>query len=151
MKPTRLAFALFALLPLAADDPGRDARATAAAARLTGVWAARSLVVDGRRVPQDHMTGALMVAFVGSNYYQRVGERITEEGTFTVDPAASPAAIDLMAETGGDPGVKQLGVYRLAGDELVLSLARPGAKARPRGLDGASGSGVVAVLRRYRP
>jgi uncharacterized protein (TIGR03067 family) len=143
-KVARLAFALFALVPLAADAP-------AEADRLKGIWAAQSITVGGQTLPDDPTRSGMMMIFDGAKYYQRVGQNITEEGTYTVDASRSPKSIDLVVEAGGNSGARQLGLYHLASDELTICLAQPGTRSRPKNIDGKSTTAAMIVLKRYRP
>ena len=150
MNPARIAVA-FALL-LAAAPLTTAAEPDAEAQRLRGIWAARSVTIDGVKAPDDPTMGATLMAFDGSTFVQREGQKITEEGNFRVSGAKDVKAIDLQIESGPSAGQKQLGLYRLEGDTLTVCLARPGAKSRPRDFNAKSGSGHSLVeFHRFRP
>ena len=149
MRIPRDALTLLALLavslPSAAQEPKRPAGDGEA---LKGIWAAESVVLEGRKLPDDPTRGPLMLAFDGASYVQRQGESITEEGSYELGVSKDPNAIDLVITRGDNGGERQLGIYRVAGDTLTLCVSRPGAKTRPKDFGGKSG--VVVLMRRYR-
>lgn len=138
------AFALCAGLLLAAGDPDRGAPD---ADGIRGIWAARSLTVHGVPVPDDPTRGAVQVAFDGRTFLRMAGERVAAEGRYEVKPG-EPSAIDLVIEKGPAAGQRQLGVYQLSGDTLILTLADPGARRRPKSVDARGTS--VEVLKKVR-
>jgi uncharacterized protein (TIGR03067 family) len=146
MRNRRPLLALAALLFLAPAPP--EAATPDDAKALKGIWAARSITVDGRRLPDDPTKGPIMIAFDGTSYVQRQGVTVTEEGTYQLRPSGSPDAIDFVIERPAGNG-RQLGVYNLSGDTLTLCVAPPGSTSRPKEI-GAK-SNVVIVLKRYRP
>ena len=150
MSPARPALALAVLLVsvalTAADEPVGEAQ------RLKGIWAARSVTIDGVKAPDDPTMSTTMLAFDGSSYVQREGGRITEEGDYHVSGDKSPKAIDLVIEKGPNSGQRQLGLYRLSGDLLTVCLARAGDRSRPKDFQSKPGTGQSVVeLKRFRP
>ncbi len=143
-KVACFAFALVALVPLAANAPG-DGEG------IKGIWAAQSISVGGQPVPDDPTRGVIMMIFDGAKYYQRTGQRITEEGTYTLDATRSPHAIDLIAENGGDPGAPPTRLVPTLRRFVDDRTRESGRRSRPKNLEAKSGSGVVLVLKRYRP
>lgn len=144
MKPLPIAIALLAPLLTAAGD------APAEADRIKGIWSALSVTIDGVRQPDDPTRGPVQIAFDGSSYLQRQGEKIVEEGDYEIGSGGEAGAIDLVISRGEFAGKRQLGVYRLSGNELTVCIAQPGARSRPKDFKAGAGRALV-VLKRYRP
>jgi uncharacterized protein (TIGR03067 family) len=107
---------------------------------LQGVWKIQRLRADG----QTMAPGALAVAavIVRGNRFESVGMGYTYLGRMTLDAGASPARIDLEFTSGPPKGQRQLGIYRVRGDEWTLCLATTGTK-RPSTFAAPAGSGIV--------
>jgi uncharacterized protein (TIGR03067 family) len=144
MRLQALALASAALLALAPAPPENgDADA------IKGIWAAVSTSVDGVKQPDDPTRGPLMLAFDGTRYVQRLGEAVTEEGTYELGSAKGAKTIDLTITKGADNGQKQVGIYSVSENSLTLCVSMPGEKARPKGFE--SRTGALVVMKRYRP
>jgi uncharacterized protein (TIGR03067 family) len=68
-----------------------------------------------------------------------------QTGDFTLDPAATPKAIDVEITRGSFIGKKMLGIYELKGDKLSVCWNDPGSEKRPKKFvtKVAVGSGVI--------
>ncbi len=129
--------------------PTVSAPASSAGA-IKGIWAVESLTLDGNAIPNDPTAGAQLTAFDGSEYVQRQGGNITEEGVYEVAPSKSPKTIDfLIQRKGPDSGKRQLGIYEIDGNTLRVCVVAPGVTKRPKNFD-APGS-LVVINRRYKP
>lgn len=142
-------------LLVAADDT-KTAQATDRE-RLQGTWVVVSAEMKGQ--PFEVLKGSKIV-FSGETVTFKAKEQ-EGKGTFAIDPAAKPRAIDLSKS--GEDGKKETdaGVYQLDGDELKLCLGgvkkqrtfpdgkedSTGSK-RPTGFD--SRQGVLLILKRER-
>lgn len=69
------------------------------------------------------------------------------EGTYKLDPTASPKAIDLTNSASGKEETR-LGVYELDGDTLRLSFHTPPSSTRPTDVKGSGGKATVTVYSR---
>jgi uncharacterized protein (TIGR03067 family) len=146
-----VAFALFAALFVAADEPGKEKDPAQDGGRIKGIWAVTSVTNNGLKQPDDPTAGAPMMAFDGKSYVHMEGQRVAEEGDYEVLSDQSPRAIDMVAERGPGAGKRQLGIYRLQGDILTIALSEPGARARPKSFDGRARSReAVIVCKRVR-
>jgi uncharacterized protein (TIGR03067 family) len=54
-----------------------------------------------------------------------------QRGTFKLGPTDDPKTITVKATEGPQAGQSSAGIYAFAGDQLMLSLARPGASGKP--------------------
>jgi uncharacterized protein (TIGR03067 family) len=110
-----------------------DDRMDAEKAKHQGEWEVTSYVRDGtesapeirasirRIVEKDHVT------------WKRDGKSFA--GTrFEIDPAKSPATIDLIPDGGPYRDKRVLGIYRLEGDTLTICIADPD-RPRPTGFE----------------
>lgn len=131
-----------------ADDSTPD---EAERAKLAGTWKLASAEEAGQVIPPDRLKDQTLT-LESTRYMVKLGEKVEEEGTFSVDPTASPRSIDLKIRKGADEGKTQPGIYLLDGDTLKIALARPGAQDRPTAF-ATSGDGAalfVMTLKRER-
>ena len=70
------------------------------------------------------------VVFDGDKYRIKAGDKVVEEGTFSVDGSKSPKHIEVAATAGEDKGKKWHGIYELEGDTL-RAVVGPTDKDRP--------------------
>jgi uncharacterized protein (TIGR03067 family) len=148
MPLTRLT--LVALTTFFALATARTAPAQGPADAIKGIWSVDSLTFNGVKIPDDPTAGAQLTAYDGSQYVQRKGLTIVEEGSYEVDASKTPGAIDLIIKKGPDAGKRQLGIYQVDGDTLRVCLAEPGSKKRPRSFDASAGH-LLVVNTRFRP
>jgi uncharacterized protein (TIGR03067 family) len=128
---------------LAAQDQAGDARKA-----FQGTWT----IVDTRKGdPKDkEPVTARTVVFDGDKYRIKVGDKVVEEGTWTIDASKALKQIEVAATAGMDKGMKWHGVYELSGDTL-RAVVGPTDKARPTRF-GTPAEGVRAfTLKRARP
>lgn len=118
-------------------------------AKFRGTWKYTSLEQDGRPVPEAQYREARLT-IKGDQFTFTLGAD-TSHGTFEVDPAQKPKAIDVTFTDGPDKGKTIRGVYELTGDTYKACL---GSKEndRPKELASKAGTGhVLAVLKRVQP
>jgi RNA polymerase sigma factor (sigma-70 family) len=90
---------------------------------LQGEWAFVSGEARGRPIPAEFLKDCCMT-FKGDKFRMQMVE--SKEGTFRLDPAASPRTIDLNIDGGTG-----LGIYALEGDTLKLCLSEKDKDNRP--------------------
>ena len=73
-----------------------------------------------------------------------------QEGTFRLDPAASPKAVDLTPAGEKNREATLAGIYRLEGDTLKLCLPTLPGRVRPTEFASTPGHWQVLVLTRER-
>ena len=83
---------------------------------------------DGKKVSGNEIE--IAITFGGSTYEQIVSGRVTERGTFKIDPNSEPMAIDFVI-TEGSVQKTQLGIAEVSGNTLRLHLNQFGADSRP--------------------
>jgi uncharacterized protein (TIGR03067 family) len=120
--------------------------------KLEGTWLCTSSEMGGKKFPADVLEKIRMTLEIrGDKYKLSIMGRAQEEGTFKTDPKKDPKTIDLMVTSGQDKSKTHLGIYRLDGDTLSVSLSRPGAEERPSAFRSEQGSYVkVYVLKRQK-
>ncbi len=117
--------------------------------KFRGTWKYTSMEQDGRPVPEAQYRAARLT-IKGDRFTFALGDS-TSHGTFKVDPAKKPKAIDITFTDGPDKGKTIQGVYEVTGDTYKVCL---GSKAndRPKELASKADTGhVLAVLKRVKP
>lgn len=93
-----------------ADDADPDRKA------FQGTW---TIVQTKKGDPKDkEPVTASTVVFEGNTYRIKAGDKVVEEGTFTVDGKTSPKQIEVTATQGVDKGKKWHGIYEIDADSL---------------------------------
>ncbi len=130
-----IALALALLVsPLAAEDKQEAVKKELAT--LQGEWVGTSFVNDGKE--QDNFKDQKpRLTIKGSGY--KLGDNDQLKGTFEVDPARSPKAIDVTVEGYTKEGKFLPGVYEVKGDELKVCLSDV-AQDRPTEVTAKEGS-----------
>jgi uncharacterized protein (TIGR03067 family) len=127
-----LAFAALAMgaalagLVRAADDQKSDLE------RIQGSWLTTGIEVDGQKAVPP---ATIKTRFKDKNYSQSADGKEVETGAFALDDSKNPKTIDFKIETGPDAGKDQAGIYKFDGEELILCVARPGDKTRPKSFE----------------
>ena len=136
----------------ATEPPTEDARRRVREAeleRFQGIWHFVSIEDDGSRASGDDLTG-ITVVIEGDRFTLRNGATINR-GVLTVDPAATPKAIDVVFSKGPQRGKTMRGIYELDGDLLKFCNASLG-EGRPTRFASKPGGGLtLQVLRRAKP
>jgi uncharacterized protein (TIGR03067 family) len=112
-------------LLVAADDTKKDRE------QLQGTWRAVSSEQGGKA--QKNAKEHLLI-FDGDTFTLKSGDQVFAKGTFTLDPAQSPKAIDMTITEGlreQDKGKQVHGIYELGKDTLKWCTANPGDRDRP--------------------
>jgi uncharacterized protein (TIGR03067 family) len=136
-------FALAAMLltagVLLADDRKDDRKA------FQGTWT----IVDTKKgdTKDKEPVTAPTVVFDGDKYKIKAGEKVVEEGTFSVDGSKTPRHIEVAATAGKDKGQKWHGVYEIKGDTLK-AVVGPTDKDRPTKYDDPPEGVRVFTLKR---
>jgi uncharacterized protein (TIGR03067 family) len=130
------AFALTAFGLAPADD-----KAAKELKKAEGVWLFESQVVDGEKVPADHLKGVTFTV-TGNKFAVKRGDEVVHAGSFKVDFSKSPKAIDATITEGTGKGTVWLGIVALDGDTLKFCFD-PQGKKRPTNFGSAPGSGLL--------
>jgi uncharacterized protein (TIGR03067 family) len=121
-----LAAVLLSATVATADDKNDDRKA------FQGMWT----IVDRKKggdKDKEPVT-APTVVFEGDKYKIKAGDKVIEEGTFTVDGSKSPKHIEVAVTEGMDKGKKWHGVYELK-DDTMRAVVGPTNKDRPTKFD----------------
>jgi uncharacterized protein (TIGR03067 family) len=125
-------------------DPAKDDQD-----RLQGVWTVTAAEHDGQAL--DRIKGNTLTVKGGRFTIKTKSAEFT--GTFRLDPAKTPKAIDFQHEADVLKDKKWEGIYKLDGDELRICYAEADSgKDRPADFATSEGSGLLlTVLQRGKP
>jgi uncharacterized protein (TIGR03067 family) len=130
---------------LASDDPPQ---AKDDLKKLQGTWRLIFAERDGTTAPYERIR-SVRVTITGSTHTVRVGEQVVARDVpFEIDPEKTPAQVTDKLPDGEDKGKQIRGVYRLEGDDTLVSCMAPVEKDRPTGFSANAGSGLT--LRIFR-
>jgi uncharacterized protein (TIGR03067 family) len=129
-----LSLAACLLLAAGAKDGGNKEQE-----KLQGAWAIVSSEVDGKKLPVEGVRRVVK----GNAYTLLHNGAEAAKGTFQLDPAKSPRAIDVTPA--GAEGKPMLGIYKWDGDTQTTCLAPPG-KDRPSAFASPEGSGHLLTV-----
>lgn len=136
-----LAAMLLSVVAVAADDKKDDKKA------FQGTW---TIVQTKKGDPKDkESVAAPTVVFEGDKYRIKAGDKMVEEGTFTVDGSKTPKHIEVTATEGMDKGKKWHGIYEVDGDTLK-AVVGPTDKGRPTKYDNPPEGARAFTLKRAK-
>jgi len=95
---------------------------------IDGTWLPVEAELGGRRFPGESLK-TMQLILADGKYTAKVGD-VTDKGTFKLDPAARPQAIDVTGAEGPNKGKTFLAIYELTGDSLRICYDLEG-KSRP--------------------
>jgi uncharacterized protein (TIGR03067 family) len=113
---------------------------------LEGVWRGTALHRAGRAEPADRAKGEGLVIDGDDMQFLWGGSNKGARARFVVDPSKDPKQIEIVYTVGSERYKKRLGVYRLSGDKLELSLSGFNADVRPTAFTGVKGTPGAADL-----
>jgi uncharacterized protein (TIGR03067 family) len=140
--------ALRTVAPLSSDQPKEKAKEEKQ--KLQGTWKVLSITQDGQE--SDKSNDDIQLIFSGDDFSAKVPSGEDHKGTFKVNPANKPKAIDIMLTDGPEKDKTAEGIYELKGDELRLCIAKPGNKGRPTEFVSKPDTGILLVIaKRAKP
>jgi uncharacterized protein (TIGR03067 family) len=104
------------------DDDKDDAKA------IEGTWLPTEAELAGEKF-SDEVLKSIKLVLKGDEYTATVGEN-ADKGTFTIDPAKDPKALDIKGTDGPNKGKTFLCIYKLEKDTLKVCYDLSG-KNRP--------------------
>ena len=111
---------------------------------LQGVWTCTSATIDGKPLAEEAAKN-LKLTLTADRYKTERGEQVLFDSTYKVDPAKTPAQIDMIGTEGDLKGKAALGIYKLDGDSLTICYVMPG-KERPNTFESQPQSGAFLVV-----
>jgi uncharacterized protein (TIGR03067 family) len=111
--------------------------------KLQGTWKITSLEADGQQV-SDGVFASATISIHGDRFTS-AGMGATYEGTVEIDSESRPKAFDLVFTVGHAQGHRNLGIYKLAGDNWTICLATRGDK-RPKTFATAPDTGLALEI-----
>lgn len=138
-------FVLCAIGLVAADDAKKEET------KLKGKWSAVSIKHGGEALPDDVLK-TFKCEFEEKTYKNVINGETVEEGDYTFDDSKSPKTIDFAIKKGHEEGKKQIGIFKIDGDEMTIVVAEAGVTDRPTSFKIEEGSSLIeAVLERVKP
>jgi uncharacterized protein (TIGR03067 family) len=113
--------------------------------RLEGNWEVVALVQDGDEKPLEGTMKGLTVVMAGEQRTLKAGATVFSQGSYRIDPAARPRAIDLTIGQGSHKGQVVRGIYDLDADTLRVCLAMKGGP-RPTEMASKPDSGHTLIV-----
>jgi uncharacterized protein (TIGR03067 family) len=121
-----------------------SACATAQESPLTGTWTATEAMRDG--APAVDVVGHRLTFTDDGFQIAKPDGVLVYGGTYRVDPAAVPPAIDFVNTEGEASGVTWAGIWRLDDAGLVIADNAPDpSRPRPNAFAAPDGSGYIVV------
>ena len=147
MSVAKSVLIVLTLAVIAAEDPKKKDDAQA----FQGNWSLVAIKTGGKPAPEALIEN-FRCKFEEKTYNNTIAGQVVEEGSYTIDPAKSPKAVDFDIKKGHDQGKKQLGIYKIEGDKLTLVLSEAGSTTRPDSFKIEAGSPLLeVVLERLKP
>lgn len=123
--------------------------------RLEGDWAAVSIEIDGRKVPDEEVaerSADIRMTFKGNAFTAHEKGKLVAEGDMVIDPTKVPKTLDLRVTSGEYKGKRSLAIYELEGDTLracwtLFAVERD----RPAAFETKAGSGLLLGTYKRRP
>lgn len=145
---TKLLLGVTAVLLLtAAQEPDEDVKKERK--KLEGAWRVLTCDTNGVRIPIEAFKN-VVIRFEGDTITFQDGKTVYDEIVFDLAPDKKPPEIDYHYTKGIKKGVKEKGIYELAGDRLKLCV-HPNGKKRPSEFGSPPGTGVqLMVLQRQK-
>ncbi len=112
--------------------------------RVQGTWSCVSGKVSGTVLPEQTVQ-KLKLVMTEHEYTTKSEEELLFTGAYTLDPAANPKAIDIIATEGENKGKAAIGIYSLEGEILHLCYTMSGPE-RPKEFVSKPGSGAYLVV-----
>jgi uncharacterized protein (TIGR03067 family) len=120
---------------MAADKPEDDAKG------IQGSWKVKHMEEEGEKAPPYQLKDIAFV-FDGAKSSMRYQGKVRDEGTFKLDPSATPKQIDMMFKEG-----TMQGIYKLEKDQLTICApAFKNNKTRPKEFATKAGSKTMLMV-----
>ena len=120
---------------------------SAVMAALNGEWRAIRFSAQGNDLP-DAAIENLRLTFVNGTYVMTMAGEL-QTGSYEINTASSPMAMDIHIKTGDNAGQKRMGSFKLLEDDRLLIVFATNEKRRPtRFVPDESGDSILAVYRK---
>ncbi len=110
-----------------------------------GTWRVTFLQVDGKQADENDAKKIIVVNRADGTWTIRVDGKDISTGASTIDPTATPRAIDFTPSDGPDRDRKFLGIYEIRDKDRKLCFA-PAGKSRPADFASRPGTGHILVI-----
>lgn len=114
---------------------------------LAGTWKPKEASLGGNKIDMMLLDTVTLV-YEAEKYTLTIGDKV-EKGTYSLDPAKSPKALDIFPTEGDNNGKTFLAVYKVEGDNLTICYSLEPA-VRPDDFEPASNSLLVVKFEREK-
>jgi uncharacterized protein (TIGR03067 family) len=114
------------------------------AMNLQGTWSCVTATINGRPLAEEAAKQLKLTMTADRFKTERAGQTLFDS-TYTLDPAKSPPAIDMIGTEGELKGKPALGIYKLDANQLTLCYVMPGSP-RPTTFDSPPESGAFLIV-----
>jgi uncharacterized protein (TIGR03067 family) len=115
--------------------------------KLQGTWKQIACNIDGVPNASEELGPEPRVTFSGSEYVVTASDgRVAIKGTFRLDPAQTPKAVDWIDTFGADAGERIPAIYKIENETFVFC-ASANSQARPKDFNPGPGR-IVRIHRR---
>jgi uncharacterized protein (TIGR03067 family) len=139
-----VALGLAVAFPAALAAPGRGKDDKDDLKKFAGDWTVASWKQGGNDLDREQLNTAKWSVKDDKYTFEMSGNG--EEGTIKLDPAKKVPTIDLTITGGNDKGKEQPGIYKIDGDTITLSFARPGGTDRPTEFTSTEDNGNILIV-----
>lgn len=112
--------------------------------KFQGTWRLVSAELDGKKTPDDEVK-KINLTIQDNKFILRKDDKVLSEGTFKLDPAKKPKAIDETLTAGPRKGKTFLAIYEIDDTHHKICFAAAG-KERPTEFSAPPGSGRLLQL-----
>jgi uncharacterized protein (TIGR03067 family) len=117
---------------------------------LDGTWQPVSGELAGEKFPEDNLKTLTLVIKDGK--YTVTAGKMTDKGTFTVDPSKKPKEMDIVGTEGPTKDKKYLTIYELTDDTLKVCYSPLDGKERPKEFKTTErGKELLFIYKRQKP
>jgi len=129
---------LLALAHASAQEAASDLK------KFQGAWRLVRAEADGKKTPDEEVK-KIRLTIQGNRFVLRRDDKVLSEGTFSLDDATNPKAIDETLTAGPRKGKTFLAIYEIDDVHHKICFAAAG-KHRPKDLSAPAGSGRLLQL-----
>jgi uncharacterized protein (TIGR03067 family) len=139
-----VAIALLAFGGALIGGDGKDTNESALK-KMQGKWKFTAHVMGDKAAPPEQLE-KMTITFTGDKFSVRIGDKVVQAGTNTLDPSKKPGHVDSMVLEGKGKGGTMLGIFEMKGDKMKVCFD-PEGKSRPSSFIAKEGQFSATIQR----